>query len=726
MSRQKRLSAVATTALVAAFPLFPIFADEPSQSQVESAQEVIVDASCGAPLDGFDETLLDLPENASVEATRARLRSIQIEQIRLQTEYNARALKAAEAAGNRDEVFSYLSQGGGPRPQAPLAPNSVAGKIYAFRVAALRRLADAPELPLEVRGEYYRQYLLFASAETCASLEQVQAFFSALIAEEEAKPSPDLGRVLELRRRLASAWVFVKVAPNASASTPERPPFDRAAAEKLLDIPKGESSKFYDDYLLQLYKASTSAPADPSFDDLRARLLEANEERRRLYNEALKREADAFDRDALAPLLDVPQGETAAFYLERFQKLSDVRDEIARNPKLFSQTQKINRELDYVAKRLAYADDLSPLERFEYFQRWTQSLDLNGLLDALDAEIARDATSEIDRQRRPYLELALLKKRTELIALEDADQTKRQLGLSDEALQVAANILGLSPTRSEKAPRVLAIADKYAARALDGALPWQLGGSWAKEAARFALDVERLSQDPALATFIAQEIAARLAKSENESDRQVGLELSRKVLSQELRTNFAGRFLPVEGQNLDGTPFDWNAYRGAPTLIEIVRVSPLGTPIARNIFAPTQEKAKPGFVTVAQSRLDQLAAPLAEYEKAGLRRVRYVAAPLETARLFVEQVQNAARSDGEDASRLKSYADETPIFAATADAEFVTSTTWRNHWTDALYQQYSQAILVDADGKTLANEVDFHNFAEALRELFPNVAAKAK
>ncbi|MBQ5790227.1 MAG: hypothetical protein IIW01_08045, partial [Thermoguttaceae bacterium] len=129
---------------------------------------------------------------------RARLRSIQMEQIRLQTEYNLRALKAAEAAGKRDEVFSYLSQKD-PRSQKPFDPESLAGKIYAFRVAASRRLADAPELPLEVRGDYYRQYLdlaPFASAETCASLEQVQAFFSALIDEEEAKPSPDLGRVL--------------------------------------------------------------------------------------------------------------------------------------------------------------------------------------------------------------------------------------------------------------------------------------------------------------------------------------------------------------------------------------------------------------------------------------------------------------------------------------------------------------------------------------------------
>ncbi|MBR4975797.1 MAG: hypothetical protein IKY61_01995, partial [Thermoguttaceae bacterium] len=642
-------------------------------------------------------------------------------------EYDARVLKAADAAGKRDEVFSYLSQGG-PRPLAPFDPNSLAGKIYAFRVAALRRLADAAELPLEVRGEYYRQYVElapFASAETCASLEQVQAFFSALIAEEEAKPSPDLGRVLELRRRFASAWVFVKVAPNASASTPERPPFDRAAAEKLLDIPKGESSKFYDDYLLQLYKASTSAPADPSFDDLRARLLEANAERSRLYNEALKREADAFDRDALKPLLDVPAEETASFYLERYQKLNDVRDEIFRTPKLVSSRQKIDRELDYVAKRLAYADDLSPLERFDHFQRWAQTLDLNGLLDAIDAETARDATSEIDRQRRPYLELALLKKQTSLLALEDADvQTKRQLGLGD-ALQGETNILGISPAKPEKTTRFLAIADQYVARALDGALPWKLGGSWAKEAAQFALAVERLSQDPELAAYIGKRIAARLAESENESDRKVGLSLSRNVLSKELRTRFDGRFIPIDGENLDGTPFDWNAYRGAPTLIEIVYVSPLGTPIVRNPFAPTQAKARPGFVTVAQSRLDRLAAPLDEYEKAGLRRVRYVAAPPETARLFVEQVQGAARSDNVKTNVLKSYNDATSIFSATADAEFVTPSTWRNAWTDALYQR-PQAILVDADGKTLANDVDFAKFDKALRQLFPNVSAKAK
>ncbi|MBR4976995.1 MAG: hypothetical protein IKY61_08060, partial [Thermoguttaceae bacterium] len=169
MSRQKRLSAVATTALVASFSVFPLFADEPTKPQVESAQADNADAVFTDPLAGFDVSLLDLPENASVEATRARLRSIQMEQIRLKTEYDARVSKAADAAQNRDEVFFYLYPTG-PRPQKPLDPNALAGKIYAFRVAALRRLADAEELPLEVRGEYYRQYVElapFASAETC-------------------------------------------------------------------------------------------------------------------------------------------------------------------------------------------------------------------------------------------------------------------------------------------------------------------------------------------------------------------------------------------------------------------------------------------------------------------------------------------------------------------------------------------------------------------------------
>ena len=219
--------------------------------------------------------------------------------------------------------------------------------------------------------------------------------------------------------------------------------------------------------------------------------------------------------------------------------------------------------------------------------------------------------------------------------------------------------------------------------------------------------------------------------------------MSRKILNEELRARFEGRFIPVEGQNLDGTPFDWSVYRGAPTLIEIVKVSPLGTPIVRNRLAPTTIKAgergvdtpslpaKQGAAaSVANAGapfLAELGAQLDEYEKAGLRRVRYVAAPLETARLFVEQVQNAASADAVAQTDyiLKSYADNAPIFAAPSDAEFVTPTSWRNHWTDALYQQ-PQAILVDADGKTLANDVDAQKFGEALRKLFPNVAAKAK
>lgn len=615
MSRQKRLNAVATVAVVAAFPLFPIFADAPSKPQVEAPRaETTADfvaKEAGAPLDGFDVSLLDLPENASVEATRARLRAIQLEQIRRQTEFHARALKVADEAGNRDAVYSYLSQGR-IRPSTPFDPNSFAGKIYAFHVAAFHRLADAPELPLEVRGEYYRRYLdlaPFASPEAVVSVENMQAFFNALLAEEEAKPSPDLGRVFTLRERVQNAISYV---PSQNI---RRSKFDRADAEKLLDVPQGESAEFYDAYSLQLYAAYQSAPKDASFDDLRARLVEAKNETLRLRREARKREAEAFDRDAVKRLLDVPYGETTAFYLERFQKLNEIFQEIAPNPELFPTTQKVEAAIAYVAKRLAYADDLSPLERFDYFRRWVPSLDLNGLLDALDAETARDATSEIDRQRRPYLELALLQKRATLIALEDVDvKTKRGLGLGDDATQGPTDVFGNPQIDSERATRVLALADQYVARALDGATPWRLGGSWAQEAAQFALGVEQ-----------------------------------------------------------------------------------------------------------------RFGAPLAEYEKAGLRRVRYVAAPLETARLFAEQVQAAESSDAaeETAYVLKSYADQTPIFAAPSNAEFVTPTSWRNHWTDALYQQ-TQAILVDADGKTLATDVDVQKFGAALRQLFPNVAAEAK
>ena len=253
-------------------------------------------------------------------------------------------------------------------------------------VATFRRLADAPELPLEVRGEYYRRYLdlaPFASPEAVVSVENMQAVFNALLAEEEAKPSPDLGRVFTLRERVQNAIVYI---PPQNI---RRSKFDRADAEKLLDVPQGESAEFYDAYSLQLYAAYQSAPKDASFDDLRARLVEAKNETLRLRREARKREAETFDRDAVKRLLDVPYGETTAFYLERFQKLNEIFQEIAPNPELFPLTQKVEAEIAYVAKRLAYADLLA------------QPLDGRALPTAASDSRRRRRQNARERRRRP-------------------------------------------------------------------------------------------------------------------------------------------------------------------------------------------------------------------------------------------------------------------------------------------------------------------------------------
>ncbi|MBP3530227.1 MAG: hypothetical protein J6K25_03475 [Thermoguttaceae bacterium] len=677
----------------------------------------------GEPLDGFDVSLLDLPENAPVETTRARLRSIQAEQIRCNAAFNRRVTERARSTRN-PEILSACVFIGEERCATAPDPNGVAGKVLAFRVAAYRRLADAPELPAEVRGEYYRRYLdlaPLASPEVCGSVEKAKAFFATLLAEEEAKPSPDLGRVFALRDAVSLSINYVPYARRTAAK-----PFDLDAAAQLLDVPSGENSEFYDKYGFKLKSAYHATPRNAAFDDLRAKIVDASQEALRLRREAQKREADAFDRAAFNRLLDVPSGETAAFYRQRFQELKDVYDEIALNPRLQRFASRALDARNDVAKRLAYADDLSPLERFDYLRRWVPSLDLNGLLDALDAETVRDATSEIDRLRRPYLELALLQKRASLVSLEDVDvETKLQLGLGDDALQGEADALGRPQIAPGRATRVLTIADEYVARALDGAIPWELGASWAQKAVQFALNAETFFDDPELATYIGKEIAARLAESESEPDRQAGLQLSRNLLRQELNVRFDGRFLPVEGQNLDGTPFDWSAYRGAPTLIEIVNVDPTGAPLVRNPFA-SRSLQDGNRVVDARPSFAQLAASLDEYAKAGLRRVRYITSTPEVARLFAQRVAEAANAESDDATvqKLKSYADETLIFAAPLEAELIAPTSLRNHWQEAL-PQGKRAILVDVDGKTLANDAD-GKIGDELKRLFPDVAPKTE
>ena len=112
-SRSKRLAAVATTALVAALPVFPLFADEPAPSdaaapQAASAQRLdglaprtFVIPDLNAAFADFNVSLLEIPDGESVEFYRQRAAALQVEWSRCTTPYLLKLEKAARENADR-------------------------------------------------------------------------------------------------------------------------------------------------------------------------------------------------------------------------------------------------------------------------------------------------------------------------------------------------------------------------------------------------------------------------------------------------------------------------------------------------------------------------------------------------------------------------------------------------------------------------------------------------
>ena len=608
MSRQKRLNAVATTALVAAFPVFPLFADEPTPTQNDAASqsaapqvaapqvaasetatadETLAPPDVNAAFADFNVSLFEIPDGETVEFYRQRADEIEREWNRLASSYAAQQREFARQS-NPNQAFN----------QATLITNAPFGTVYdgkrfvaapddsvpARRAVALAdlcgRLADAPELPREVRGQYYRKWVNVLSGRLAdKSPQECREFYAKLLADEKAKSPLDLGRVFFLN---GAASFYPQDDVESSQSV------EATDVEKLLDIPEGESAEFYQkrsDDLNRAYLKRTIADRGNGVapdQDLYSRVTQAFDELRKLRSQALNAEAAAFDRASVKPLFDVPSRESAAFYLERRQETENVRKQVSR----LSQCQegrdlgafevRLRTEtLPEIDKRLAYADDLEPFDRFLRLQAWLHFADAEAIRDALDAEIARDATSEIDACRELYVRQALAKK---LLADALAEARKTLPEAERSAL------FGLSPNPPVE-PEAQAMFDaafiEIAELADGGAVPWSLGLSWAEWAEDLALDLQNKKYGK-LATQLRKEIRDALTDSENETDRRVLRKLERQIRAGEI----IGSEIPVEGRNLDGTPFDWASYRGAPVLLVSGSVEQYWAPNSDPNFIP--------------------------------------------------------------------------------------------------------------------------------------------
>ncbi|MBR5244081.1 MAG: hypothetical protein IKW13_07595 [Thermoguttaceae bacterium] len=714
MSRRKRLSAVATTALVAAFPLFPLVADaapspqapatliSPNMRPTDSSNDVYDAETAFAD---FDVSLFEIPDGENAAFYRKRVADIQAEWSRCVLAYRERQREEARERGEKADdidpgavmLNAPLGKIAGGKESGGMSGAFVdapADSVPARRAVALTdlygRLANAAELPLEVRGKYYQNWLRAASAPLRdKSPQETREFYEKTLADEKAKSPLDLARVLYLSEQLAFLEAFSR--PNEALL----PTVARADVEKLLDVPEGESSEFYRKRNAELTSAYHSFARGPEKDEeLAKRLDEALRTVDKLQSAALKTEAAAFDRDAVKRLLDVPPGESAAFYLERYQETEKVWKRVSQ----LSQRQE-GRDLGRmevrlrteaipeIHKRLAYADDLEPFERFQHLRTWLRSRDVAALRNALDAEIARDETSEVDALREPYVRWALLQKRVTTVATE----ARKALPEKERNSYGVNRFPSLAP---EIQAELAALAAEIAERADDGALPWELGGSWSETAAGFASHIEREIHLDAAAP-IYKEIYAALVDSDAETDQKVCRELKRKIGEAE----FLGSTFEVPGLDLDGTPIDWKRFRGAPVL--------LTTGGDLRYYAPNADRE---FIP--------------KCVEAGLQIVRYCN-DLESARRLAQRdLEEQGNFRRRQAQGFPSLSAPTPIADYVVPLEGRGPGDWPSEhgiiWA-------SFAVLFDADGRVLAtyprllNKNNAPEIADELRKLFPDV-----
>ncbi len=735
MFRRKRLNAAATLAVVAAFPVFPLFADEPTPTN-DAASQAVASAEMSAETPAaqtfklpdlnaafadFNVSLFEIPDGESVEFYRKRAAELQGEWFRYSASYRQKLEAAARASGAPKEFTALafgMFPGTIPTPTGFVdAPaDSVPARYSAAYAATLRRLIDSPELPPEIRGRYYADWASVAPGPLGERpLVKLRDSYAQLLADEKAKSAPNLGRVRYLRERVDSVEQRVKYGSGILDCLETPKPFDLADVEKLLaDRPQEESVELYQARVQKLFAAEKRAREAEADYDVISIIHKNLESTTQLLREAERKAAAALDVAAVKKLLDVPQGESGAFYIERYNEtqktayalrnynnagLCDLRD---LEDRLFE-------TLPTLARRVAYADDLSPLERFEYFTRWINSCDVEELKAALEAETARDATSEIDEARKPFVEYSLLEARLKRAV----NEARKDLPEADRYRSTVRPETSPSP---ELETTFNELFDEIAERADDGALPWELHETWGNRASYLALRVESVGDE--YATRLRKAVCAALADDEDETNRTHFKSFETAVRNAELKTRFDGFPVEISGSLVDGTPFDWASYRGAPVLVEIVRVDLNGVPRPRQ-------------------PLD--VATLDEYAKAGLRRVRYVAAPLEIARQFAERVRLAANPNPTDSTgstdstlspadavevaanreQYLTYNDAIPTVAPTPSAE---------NWLAQLRIDVGW-VLVDADGKTLAaypkrpkNRDDAPEISDALKHLFPNVA----
>ncbi|MBR4833738.1 MAG: hypothetical protein IKU86_05305 [Thermoguttaceae bacterium] len=612
---------------------------------VSFAQSAAPQAQAAPTKADFDLALLDVPEGKSGEFYRERLSQINKETSRVGVNF-------WDARKNR------LTQRN-THVATPAPPDSIEAKIFAAVLKAEKAAFNSADLPSQDQEFHFNDYLADVSEGVRDAAERY-ALLQELLETEKSREPVVLSRVVTICQTIAD-YPIMNVEPSSEGVS-----VDAAEIEKLVDVPKGESGAFYRDRFAALVAA----------------------------------------RWQIAGLDDA-----------RSDSLPDVASPTPQTPKSKQETAlgRVDAATLRVSKFLTDAKELHPAERYYHFQRIVRNErgrgdDVARLTEILARETAKEATDPIDKRRAPFVRFELAQYRAAVLrsAVRDAflqanprlqdDEYWASLPREEqEALIRLARGETAYPLPPEQRDELTRLADEIIDLAQTGGI--------SKRAASDFVDRRLDSVDAETATRVRQALLETLpADFRTQNEQTLYEELLRKIA----QATFVGSVLPLEGQNVDGTPFDWAAYRGAPVLVEIFKANEQGWfDLAPLTFDPNAPNA------------------LAKYADAGLKIVRYGVGDIENVRRHVEQIRKDPKLGSRD-PRTEIIDANRPVVGTFPGLRP------QDDWPARFgLDEWRCWVLVDADGRVLAVKLQSwqRDFAgapkvdKALKELYPNVDA---
>ncbi|MBQ7111763.1 MAG: hypothetical protein IJO06_11160 [Thermoguttaceae bacterium] len=389
-------------------------------------------------------------------------------------------------------------------------------------------------------------------------------------------------------------------------------------------------------------------------------------------------------------LLEIPDGETTEFYQKRLEVLlAEFRARPAASPAQkgfpFVNLSPERSELAPATAtvRLKLADDASPTQpqRDEHFRAALDILSAANDLAALRATVAKEkaaykaSPNDKSAERVAFTEQTIVNRRlVSVLQSLSKRYADRQITRRDPPTLTPEEEAELRSLETELIAKVKAVEIPFQ--------PTDAAQDWADVAVSYLSIFEGLASQ--IGGSFKKELRDVLADSDDAKRRKTAERLSGEIRREEL----PGKELKLEGVLADGTELDWESYRGK--VVWFQTRSNFGTlaPFASQNDAPQTAKYKELY---------------AKYADAGLAVLEYDAvlkAPEKDVEQLVPEPGYPILSRRLSAAAKKDYVDFAELYSL---------------------EYFSQAILIDVDGKVVSVAPNADDLEKLLKERFPNV-----